>query len=174
MKIKLAMLALLTLLSPLTQAQRYNDRGDRHRDEEPRRDRAQVIQSRAVTERVYNNEEVCWERGRNHRDRGTGGAIAGALIGGLLGNQVGRGDGRRAATVAGAVAGAIAGRNIDRNDRDRYDCEQRQVYQDQTQYRVQYRYGHRVYQSTVPYQPGRRIPVWVSYRNGRTIVEPII
>jgi uncharacterized protein YcfJ len=137
------------------------------------RDTARVLDARPISDRVYSTEEVCWERGRRHRDRGTGGAIAGALIGGLLGNQVGSGDGRKAATVAGAIAGAVAGRNLDRRDRDRYDCEQRQVYHDEVQYDVRYRYAGRTYFTRLPYDPGRRMDVWVTERRGRLIVEPV-
>lgn len=137
------------------------------------RDTARVINARPISDRVYSTEEVCWERGREHRERGNGGAIAGALIGGLLGNQVGSGDGRRAATVAGAIAGAVAGKNLSRRDRGRYDCEERRVYHDEVSYDVRYRYAGRVYNARLPYDPGRRIDVWVTERRGRMIVEPV-
>lgn len=137
------------------------------------RDTARVVSVTPVTQRHYSTEEVCWERGRRNRNH-DGAAIAGALIGGLLGNQVGDGDGRRAATVAGAVVGAVAGRNISKNQRSRYECEDQTVYVDEVEYQTQYRYNGRVYTATLPYEPGRRIPVYVNTDRGNVDVRPIM
>lgn len=137
------------------------------------RDNARVVSVKPVTQRHYSTEEVCWERGRSNRNH-DGAAIAGALIGGLLGNQVGGGDGRKAATVAGAVVGAVAGRNISKNQRSRYECEDQTVYIDEIEYQTQYRYNGRIYTATLPYEPGRTIPVYVSTDRGSVEVRPIM
>lgn len=137
------------------------------------RDNARVVSVTPVTERHYSTEEVCWERGRRNRNH-DGAAIAGALIGGLLGNQVGSGDGRKAATVAGAVVGAVAGRNISKSQRSRYECEDQTVYVDEIEYQTQYRYNGRIYTATLPYEPGRSIPVYVYTDRGQVEVRPIM
>ena len=138
------------------------------------RDQARVVSVNPVTQRHYSTEEVCWERGGRRNRNSDGAAIAGALIGGLLGNQVGSGDGRKAATVAGVVAGAVAGRNIAKNQRSRYECEDQTVYIDEVEYETKYRYNGRVYTTVLPFEPGRTIPVYVSTDRGRVDVRPIM
>ena len=72
------------------------------------------------------------------------------------------------------VAGAVAGRNIAKNQRSRYECEDQTVYIDEVEYETKYRYNGRVYTTVLPFEPGRTIPVYVSTDRGRVDVRPIM
>lgn len=108
------------------------------------------------------------------------GSIVGAIAGGVAGHQFGKGHGKDAATGLGAILGAGIGQRVAlenyprgdrRDDRDyeRVGYEERcrtvsdyRVEQRIESYNVSYRYGDRTYQTNMPYDPGRRIPVDVN------------
>lgn len=101
--------------------------------------------------------------------RGIGGSILGGVAGGLLGNQVGGGNGRTAATAVGAIAGAIVG---DRMENNQANVEERPVQRchtvdhwesRQNGYMVTYEYHGRTYTSLMPYDPGDRLKLHVSF-----------
>lgn len=84
-------------------------------------DRARVISSTPIYERVSEPKRECWTETVQAapRERSMGGAVMGGVAGGLLGSQVGSGNGRTVATGAGAVAGAVAGDRIANPDSNR-------------------------------------------------------
>lgn len=111
-----------------------------------------------------------------HRDT-TGATVLGALIGGALGNQVGHGDGRKAATIAGALIGGSIGHDTARRNgygyveteggysrgyenRCRSETRWRGA-QEVVGYHVTYRYGGRIYRTTLDHDPGERLRVRV-------------
>ncbi len=137
------------------------------------RDRARVVSSTPVYERINEPRRECHTEYRTYEEHSyrngnnTGGAVLGAVIGGMVGSQVGKGDGRVAAAAAGAATGAVIG---DRwNDRDgRYtttrtepveNCRMVDSYRQKVvAYNVTYRYNGRNFSTRLPYDPGK----WVS------------
>lgn len=108
-------------------------------------------------------------------ERGLGryvGPLVGGGAGALLGAQVGQGNGNRAATAVGAIAGAIIGDRVqnrypDGGVREARRCRSSYYSENRlTGYRVAYEYGGRVYQTTLPYDPGNTLRV-------RVAVDPI-
>jgi uncharacterized protein YcfJ len=101
--------------------------------------------------------------------RGVGGSIIGGVAGGLLGNQVGGGNGRTAATAAGAIAGAIVGDRMENNEtvveeRPVQRCRTVEHWETRTTgYMVTYEYHGKTYTSMMPYDPGERIRLHVSF-----------
>lgn len=137
------------------------------RIEEPRRE--------CYDERVVYEEQR--RGGGYYGDGGAGGAIVGAVIGGVLGNSIGHGGNRRAATAIGAVIGAGVGQKVSQQNGPRPEVVERVGYEEVCKtvvdhrveqriegYDVTYRYGGRTYQTSMPYDPGRRIPVDVNVR----------
>lgn len=139
------------------------------------RDRARVVSSTPVYERVNEPRRECHTEYRSYeehsRGNNTGGAIVGAMIGGVVGSQVGKGDGRVAAAAAGAATGAVIG--------DRWNgrsggyttthtepverCRMVDSYRQKTVgYDVTYRYGGRNFTTRLPYDPGKWVSVNVS------------
>ncbi|TDU32084.1 uncharacterized protein YcfJ [Panacagrimonas perspica] len=167
-----------------------NDRSDRW--EEPSRTQyeyAEVVSANPIyrTVRVEQPRRECWDERvvyneRQDRDywmdNGTAGGLVGAIAGGVVGHQFGKGRGNKAATALGAVIGAgIGQRAAVQNSRERSGSYERVGYEERcetkTDYRteqridgydVAYRYGGRVYNTTMPYDPGARIPVDVNVR----------
>jgi uncharacterized protein YcfJ len=136
-------------------------------------DYARVTQVTPEYQRVSIPRQECYseyvpER-QSHRGNSLAGSIIGGVTGGLLGAQVGRGGGRVAASATGAAIGAIVGDRLGaRNDRDEYyerevrRCRTVDSYEDHlTGYRVAYEYQGRSYVTTLPYDPGSRVPVHV-------------
>lgn len=170
---------------------RYADEDRRDRWEEPRPHRGdayeygEVVSSTPIyrTVRIEEPRRECWdervvyeERPRYH-DNGAGGALIGAILGGVAGHQFGGGRGKSAATAVGAVIGAGVGQRVanqhhhpePRVERVGYEevCETRVDYRTEQRieaYDVAYRYGGRVYNTTMPYDPGSRIPLDVNVR----------
>lgn len=101
--------------------------------------------------------------------RGVGGSILGGVAGGLLGNQVGSGNGRTVATAAGAIVGAIAGDRMENNEtvveeRPVQRCHTVEHWETRTNgYMVTYEYHGRTYSSVMPYDPGERVKLHVSF-----------
>lgn len=129
------------------------------------------------------DERVVYEEPRDNGywfDNGVAGSVVGAIAGGVAGHQFGKGRGKDAATVLGAVIGAGVGQRVAVNNSRRNrapESYERVGYEERCQtvtdyrteqrieaYDVAYRYGGRVYHTTLPYDPGARIPVDVSVR----------
>ena len=104
-------------------------------------DRARVISSTPIYERIPVTREECWnERQRVYEDRrvtrtDTGapigaGTVLGAVIGGVVGRQFGDSNrGKNQGTAAGAVVGGLIGNQIERDtsgpsvERERVEVE---------------------------------------------------
>ena len=155
-------------------------------------DRARVISSRPITERIPISREECWndvQRGYEERrvtrsDTGAAigpGTVLGAIIGGVAGHQVGSGRGNDAATAAGAVVGGLIGNQVDRDqgrvgpgDRrteiERVPVERnvercrtvQEVREARVGYDVTYEYGGRNFRTRLDRDPGRNLRVNVS------------
>ena len=92
-------------------------------------DRARVISSRPVHDRIPVTREECWndvQRGYEERrvtrsDTGAAigpGTVLGAIVGGVVGHQFGNSSGGRdRGTAAGAVVGGLIGNQMDRDNR---------------------------------------------------------
>ena len=90
-------------------------------------DRARVVSSRPVYERIPVSREECWnDRQRGYEERrvtrsDTGAAIGpgtvlGAVVGGVIGHQFGNSSGGRdRGTGVGAVVGGLVGNQVDRD-----------------------------------------------------------
>jgi uncharacterized protein YcfJ len=117
------------------------------------------------------NERVVY-RDSNRGDSNIAGAILGGIIGGVAGHQIGGGHGRDVATGIGAILGAGIGANTGRGyggNTERVNYEQRcETYNDYhyenrvEDYDVTYRYNGRLYNTSLPYDPGRRIAIQVN------------
>jgi uncharacterized protein YcfJ len=136
-------------------------------------DYARVTQVTPEYQRVNSPRQECYseyvpER-QSHRGSSLAGSIIGGVTGGLLGAQVGAGNGRVAASATGAAIGAIVGDRLgSRGDHDEYyerevrRCRNVDNIEDRlTGYRVAYEYQGRSYVTTLPYDPGPRLPVHV-------------
>jgi uncharacterized protein YcfJ len=104
------------------------------------------------------------------------GAILGGIIGGVTGHQIGGGHGRDVATALGAVIGAgiggQSGRGYDGGERVNYEqrCDTVNAYRYEERvdgYDVTYRYNGRLYNTRLPYDPGRRIALNVDVQPAR-------
>lgn len=139
------------------------------------RDRAKVVASTPVYERVNEPRRECrteYESRETYQNsNNTGGAVLGAVVGGLVGSTVGKGNGKVAAAAVGAATGAVIG---DRwNDRDgSYSYEERPVercrmvdnyHQQIVGYDVTYRYNGRNFTTRLPYDPGEWLGLNVSF-----------
>lgn len=141
------------------------------------RDRAKVITSAPVYERINEPRRECHTEYRTYEEssyrngNNTGGAVLGAVVGGLVGSTVGKGNGKVAAAAVGAATGAVIG---DRwNDRDDgYKTYERPVescrvvdnYRSQVVgYDVTYRYQGRSFTTRLPYDPGEWLTLNVSF-----------
>lgn len=99
--------------------------------------------------------------------------IVGGVIGGVIGHQFGKGRRRDLATLAGSVIGASLGHDhAYRSARTRthhavrYEQRCRTVMEHHTEervegYNVTYRYKGRIFQTRMPYDPGKRLRVRV-------------
>lgn len=145
------------------------------RDDHEFRDRAKVVSSTPIYERVNEPRRECWTEYKSRRvyqnDNNTGGAILGAVVGGLVGSTIGKGDGRVAAAAVGAATGAVIG---DRwNDSgSTYRHVERPVercrmvdnfHHEVVGYNVTYRYNGRHYTTRMPYDPGEWVNLNVDF-----------
>lgn len=94
------------------------------------------------------------------------GGVIGGIAGALLGSQVGQGNGKIAAAAVGAATGALAGQSLQRANaappQPVQTCQT--VYQNEQQtqgYRVTYLYAGRVFNATLPYDPGQTLHISV-------------
>ena len=155
-------------------------------------DRARVISSRPIHDRIPVSREECWndvQRGYEERrvtrsDTGAAigpGTVLGAVIGGVAGHQIGSGRGNDAATAAGAVIGGLIGNQADRDQGrvgpgGRYSEVERvpvernvercrtvnEVREATLGYEVRYEYGGRQFTTRLDRDPGRNLRVNVS------------
>lgn len=106
--------------------------------------------------------------------------IVGGVVGGVIGHNLGHGHHRAPVTIAGTLMGAGIGHSLARQ-RDE-DYEERVSYRhichvvDETRYErrldgydVTYRYHGGIYHTTMPYDPGPRLQVYVDVS---PVVEP--
>ncbi|HUP98428.1 MAG TPA: glycine zipper 2TM domain-containing protein [Usitatibacter sp.] len=155
-------------------------------------DRARVISSRPIKDRIPVAREECWndvQRGYEERrvtrsDTGAAigpGTVLGAIVGGVAGHQVGSGRGNDAATAAGAVIGGLIGNQADRDqgrvgpggrvtEVERVPVERNvercrtvnEVREATLGYEVRYEYGGRQFTTRMDRDPGRNLRVNVS------------
>lgn len=168
----------------------YDDDDRRDRWEEPGQyEYAEVVAANPIyrTVRIEQPRRECWDERVVYEERpdrgywmndGTAGGLIGAIAGGVVGHQFGKGRGNKAATALGAVIGAGVGQRVAvRNSRERQDSYERVAYEERCEtitehrteqrieaYDIAYRYGGRVYHTTMPHDPGSRIPVDVNVR----------
>lgn len=141
-------------------------------------DWARVISVTPEYERVSTPREECWTEpspGYYRYDHSPGrylGPIIGGVTGGIVGSRIGEGNGQRAATAAGAIIGTIIGGNLQAHrahaegprhvERCRVEDRWEKHF---VGYQVVYEYAGRRYATSLPYDPGPRLPV-------RVFVEP--
>ena len=155
-------------------------------------DRARVISSSPIIERIPVSREQCWnEKVRSYEERrvtrsDTGAAIGpgtvlGAIVGGVAVHQVGSGRGNDAATAAGAVIGGIVGNQVDRQnghvgpgatsthvervpvERNVERCRTvQEVREARVGYNVRYELNGREFQTRLDRDPGRFLRVAVN------------
>lgn len=155
--------------------------GHRHDDDDRYDDGvvyAQVVSARPNYREVRVSEprQECRNERVVYRDNSRGepniaGAILGGLIGGVAGHQIGGGHGRDVATGLGAVIGAGVGANAGRgyggrSERVNYEqrCETYDSYRYESRvdsYDVTYRYNGRLFNTSLPYDPGKTLAVRV-------------
>jgi uncharacterized protein YcfJ len=173
--------AAFAMLPGQSWAGRYDDRHD-----DRQIDRARVVESRPVVQRVVEPRRECTSEVVHQPVRGgyrplhagdLVGPVVGGVAGGAIGSQIGGGSGRTAATVAGAVAGTIAGSVLLPPQSRPYGpphgsqvaervverCRTVNYTRDVVRgYDVTYRYQGRFFTTRMPYDPGRFVQVDVS------------
>ncbi|MEO7742612.1 MAG: glycine zipper 2TM domain-containing protein [Usitatibacter sp.] len=153
-------------------------------------DRARVLSSRAVIERIPVAREECWnDRQRSYEERritrsDTGaslgaGTVLGAVVGGVIGHQFGNSSGGRdRGTAAGAIVGGIVGNQIENSnppprervvELERVPVERNvercrtidEVREATIGYDVRYEYAGRTFNTRMDRDPGRFVRVRV-------------
>lgn len=151
-------------------------------------DRARVLSSRAVVERIPVAREECWnEHHRGYEERrvtrsDTGatigpGTVLGAVVGGVIGHQFGNSSGGRdRGTAAGAIVGGVVGNQIENSNNPPRTVEVERVPVDRTVercrtvnevreatigYDVRYEYAGRTFNTRMDRDPGRFVRVRV-------------
>jgi uncharacterized protein YcfJ len=168
-----AILCLTMLLAAGVQAQTFNDTA-RVRNVSPQYENVTVPRNECTTQWV--TEQQPEVSSRNY------GALAiGGVAGAVLGNQIGGGRGRQAATAVGAVVGALAGEHLANQNswgggyQQAAPLQQRQVQNCRpvndvqsrlTGYLVEYEYRGQVYSTVTRENPGRTLPLLVSFTPG--------
>ena len=152
-----------------------------------RSDYAEVLSARPIVRQVRYSEprQECWDERVAYRDPPRyaigPGTIIGGVLGGVIGHQFGGGRGRDVATAVGAVIGASAGQQQDayayggyRGGTEHVGYQQRcrtidnyRVEDRIDGYDVTYRYHGRIYNTRLPYDPGRRLAVNVEVSPAR-------
>lgn len=163
-------------------------------------DYADVVSAEPIyrTVRIEEPRRECWDERVVYEERpdngywfdnGVAGSVVGAIAGGVAGHQFGKGRGKDAATVLGAAIGAGVGQRVAVNNSRRNpgpESYERVAYEERCQtitdfrteqrieaYDIAYRYGGRIYRTTLPYDPGSRIPVDVSVRPAEAAPYPV-
>lgn len=162
------------MLSPAA----YAD-NDRHGSSKAVYDYAKVIEVQPLVTRVKVTTPVreCWEEqvveAAPRRQGSPAGAIIGGLIGGVIGHQFGSGRGTDAMTMAGIAVGSTIGHSAGSTAATQtvsYPVERCEVrnqvsYQDRIKgYSVTYKYQGQLYNTRMPYDPGKRLKVRVDVR----------
>ena len=154
-------------------------------------DRARVISSRPILDRIPITREECWnERQRVYEDRrvtrtDTGapigaGTVLGAVVGGVIGRQFGDSNrGKNQGTAAGAIVGGLIGHQVESGnanatttervevervpvERNVERCRQVQEVREATVgYDVRYEYAGREFTTRLDRDPGRNLRVRV-------------
>lgn len=152
---------------------------DSHRSSRAVYDYAKVLEVQPLLKRVKVTTPIreCWDEtvveSVPRRQSNPGGAIIGGLIGGAIGHQFGSGHGNDAMTIAGIAIGSTIGSSAGRTATSRnvsYQVERCEVrnqvsYQERINgYSVTYKYQGRVYNTRMPYDPGKRLKVRVDVR----------
>ena len=165
-----AILCLTTLLAAGAQAQTFNDTA-RVRNVAPQYENVSVPRNECTNQWVTEQQPAV-------SSRNYGGLAIGGVAGALLGNQVGGGRGREAATAVGAVVGALAGEHFAKQNnfgggyQQASQPQQRQVQNCRTVndvqsrltgYQVEYEYRGQVYSTVTRENPGRTLPIRVSF-----------
>lgn len=165
-----SILCLTTLLAAGVHAQTFNDTA-RVRNVEPRYENISVPRNECTSQWVTEQQPVA-------TSRNYGGLAVGGVAGALLGNQVGKGRGRDAATALGAVVGALAAEHFANQNnwgggyQQASQPQQRQVQNCRTVndvqsrltgYQVEYEYRGQVYNTVTRENPGRTLPIRVSF-----------
>ena len=164
-------------------------------------DRARVLSSRPVYERIPVTREECWnDRVRGYEERrvtrtDTGapigaGTVLGAVVGGAIGRQFGDSNrGRNQGTAAGAIVGGIighqiesdnAGRPVERTEVERVPVERNvercrtveEVREATIGYDVRYEFAGREFTTRLPRDPGRFLRVRVQVEPTEGFDEP--
>ena len=166
-----AIFLLTTLVVAGAQAQTFNDTA-RVRNVNPQYENVSVPRNECTSQWVTEQQPVV-------SSRNYGGLALGGVAGALLGNQVGGGRGREAATAVGAVVGALAGEHFANQNGwgggggyQQATQQQRQVQSCRTVndvqsrltgYQVEYEYRGQVYSTVTRENPGRTLPIRVSF-----------
>jgi len=152
---------------------------DKHQSRGPVYDYAKVLQVQPLVTRVKVSTPTreCWEeqvvQAAPRSQPNPAGAIIGGLIGGVIGNQFGSGHGNNAMTMAGIAVGSTIGSTVGRTAAsgtvsypvERCETRNRVSYQERINgYSVTYKYQGRVYNTRMPYDPGKRLKVRVDVR----------
>ena len=169
-----AILCLTTLLAAGAQAQTFNDTA-RVRNVTPQYENVSVPRNECTTQWVTEQQPAA-------SSRNYGGLAVGGIAGAVLGNQVGGGRGRQAATAVGAVIGALAGEHVANQNswggggyQQAAPLQQRQVQNCRTVndvqsrltgYQVEYLYRGQIYTTVTRENPGRTLPIRVSFAPG--------
>lgn len=164
-------------------------------------DRARVLSSTPVYERIPVSREECWnDRQRGYEERrvtrsDTGAAIGpgtvlGAVVGGVIGHQFGNSSGGRdRGTAAGAIVGGLVGNQVDRdrngNPRETVEIERvpvernvercrtvNEVREATLGYDVRYEYADKEFTTRLPREPGRFLRVQVDLQPVEEFDEP--
>jgi uncharacterized protein YcfJ len=168
-----AIFCLTALLAAGVQAQTFTDTA-RVRNVTPQYENISVPRNECTTQWVTEQQPAA-------SSRNYGGLAIGGVAGALLGNQIGGGHGRQAATAVGAVVGALAGENFANQNnwgvgyQQAAMPQQRQVQSCRTVndvqsrltgYQVEYLYRGQVYSTVTRENPGRTLPIRVSFAPG--------
>lgn len=165
-----AIFCLTTLLAAGAQAQTFTDTA-RVRNVNPQYENVSVPRNECTNQWVTEQQPAV-------SSRNYGGLAIGGVAGALLGNQVGKGRGREAATAVGAVVGALAGEHLANQNnfgggyQQASQPQQRQVQNCRTVndvqsrltgYQVEYEYRGQVFSTVTRENPGRTLPIRVSF-----------
>ncbi len=146
---------------------------------------AKVIEVTPVYREVSVNHPVkeCWSEPVKYRSKGhysnnsAANTLAGGIIGGIIGHQIGGGRGKDLATAVGTIIGAQAGHDSSTShyDQPSYDtrytryeehCEtqNRVTYSEVIDsYNVKYSYRGKKYMTNMPYNPGDKVKLQLSF-----------
>ncbi len=142
-------------------------------------ERARVISSQPVIQQVATPREVCRDETVMAPARTSGaGALMGGIAGGAMGNAIGGGSGRAVATAIGLFGGAVLGNHIEGRGQPQAQtvrqCSTQTVYENQTvAYDVVYEYAGRRYQTQMPHDPGRFVPIQVQPVHTAPVHRPL-